>query len=119
MEMTDKVRRMHRRDKRSVRDIARMTGLSRNTVAKWPADSGRATAEAPHRTSQPTKLTPYHEAIKQALAADADRPKRERRTALALHEELKSAGCEGGYSRLTDFIRQWRQGADQGPSRTA
>ena len=37
MEMIGKVRRMHRRDKKSVREIARTTGLSRNTVAKWRA----------------------------------------------------------------------------------
>ena len=35
MDMIGKVRRMHRRDKKSVREIARLTGLSRNTVAKW------------------------------------------------------------------------------------
>jgi len=34
MEMIGKVRRMHVRDGRSVREIARVTGLSRNTVAK-------------------------------------------------------------------------------------
>ena len=35
MDMIGKVRRMHRRDNKSVREIARLTGLSRNTVAKW------------------------------------------------------------------------------------
>jgi transposase len=59
----------------------------------------------------PTKLTPFHEAIERALAADVRRPKRERRTARALLEELKAAGYEGGYSRLNDFIRAWRAGA--------
>lgn len=118
MEMIGKVRRMHRRDKKSVREIAKATGLSRNTVAKW--------LQAPvedrpkyRRTSQPTKLTPFHEAIKQALAVDARRPKRERRTALALHAELKAAGYEGGYSRLNDFIRTWREGVGQTLKTTA
>ena len=31
MEMVGRIRRMHRRDKKSVREIARATGLSRNT----------------------------------------------------------------------------------------
>ncbi len=35
MEMLGKVRRMHVRDKLSVREIAKRTGLSRNTLQKW------------------------------------------------------------------------------------
>ena len=46
--------------------------------------------------------------MKQALQTDAHRRKNERRTARALHKELKAQGYEGGYTRLTDFIRDWR-----------
>ncbi len=35
MEMLGKIRRMHARDKMSVRAIAKRTGLSRNTLQKW------------------------------------------------------------------------------------
>ena len=112
MEMVGKVRRLYCRDKKSAREIARMTGLSRNTVAKW--------LEAPvherpkyRRKPQPTKLAAFHERLIQALSADAQRPKRERRTARALLVELKAAGYDGGYSRLTDFVRAWRGGAGQ------
>ena len=35
MEMLDKIRRMHMRDKMSERLIAKRTGLSRKTVHKW------------------------------------------------------------------------------------
>ena len=35
MDMIGKIRRMYRRDKKTKREIARATGLSRNTVAKW------------------------------------------------------------------------------------
>jgi transposase len=77
-------------------------------VAKWLATS---VGEEPkyRRAAQATKLAPFHEAIVQALKADRRRPKRERRTALALLQELKAAGYGGGYSRLTDFIRAWRE----------
>ncbi len=37
-------------------------------------------------------------------------PKRERRTALKLYAELKALGVNGGYSRVTEFIRCWREG---------
>src|SRR5208282_1415113 len=71
------------------------------------------------RDPRPGKLTAFHEALQQALKADAHRPKRERRTAQALYAEIKAAGYAGGYTRVTDFIRAWRQGAGQAVSRTA
>ena len=55
-----------------------------------------------------TKLTAFAEALTKALETDAHRPKRERRTARALHAQLKAQGYAGGYTRLTDFIREWR-----------
>ena len=35
MDMVGRIRRLHSRGKKSAREIARITGLSRNTVAKW------------------------------------------------------------------------------------
>lgn len=47
MDMTSKIRRLGRRGKKSAREISRMTGLSRNTVAKWlhPGDGVRSRKE--------------------------------------------------------------------------
>ena len=118
MAMIGKVRRMHFRQKKTVREIARATSLSRNTVRKYlrveQVDEPRY-----RRSAMPTKLTPFHEAVQQALKADSRRPKRERRTARMLHEELKAVGYGGGYSRLTDFIRAWRQREGQALGTTA
>ena len=106
------IRRLHRREHKSEREIARITGLSRNTVAKWL--QGEVAAPPKYRRSpRPCKLTPFEEAIKQALTADVRRPKRERRTARALHAEIKAVGYDGGYSRVTDFIRAWLAGEGQ------
>ncbi|MEN9629276.1 MAG: hypothetical protein RJA10_2503 [Pseudomonadota bacterium] len=107
MAMIGKVLRMHRREKKSVREIVKATSLSRNTVRKY-LRSGKAEVPKYRRPAVPTKLTPFVEAVQQALLADARRPKKERRTARALHEQLRAQGYEGGYSRLTDYIRQWR-----------
>jgi transposase len=63
------------------------------------------------RSARPTKLTPFHGALIQALKADASRVRSERRTALMLFKQIQQAGYAGGYSRVTDFIRTWRQGA--------
>ena len=106
---------MHSRGKKSQREIARTTGLSRNTVSKWL--EGPLQAEPKYqRVEQPGKLTAFHESIRQALKVDARRPRHERRTARALHAEIKAAGYAGGYSRVTDFIRAWRLGEGQAVS---
>jgi transposase len=115
MAMIGKIRRMHLRDGKSVRTIARITSLSRNTIRKWlktPVDN----EPRYRRAAQPNKLTPFHEAITRALKADALRPRQERRTALALFDQIKAAGYTGGYSRVTDFIREWRLESGQAAS---
>ena len=118
MAMIGKVRRLHYRQKKSVREIARITSLSRNTVRKWLREP--VTREPKYRRSErPGKLTPFHTMLEQALKADAHRPKRERRTARALFAELKAAGYAGGYTRVTDFVRAWRQCSGQAEARTA
>lgn len=99
MDMIGRIRRLHSRGKKSEREISRMTGLSRNTIAKWlkaPLDG----EPKYRRIEQPGKLTAFHEVLRQALKADAYRAKHERRTARALYSELKSAGYEGGYRAI-------------------
>ena len=89
MDMIGKVKRMHFRDHLSFSDIARRTGLSRNTVKKWV----KAPAEVEPRYRREAgagKLCAFHEGLIQALRGDARRPKHERRTARALHAEIKA-----------------------------
>jgi hypothetical protein len=71
------------------------------------------------RRSLSTRLTPFHEALVQALSVDARRPKKERRTAWMLFQEIKAGGYDGCYSRVTDFIRAWRQGEGKAISTSA
>ena len=65
------------------------------------------------RCAMPKKLAPFIAQPEQALVADAGRVKRDRRTGKQLFTEIKANGYAGGYSGLTDFIREWRtrQGA--------
>ena len=80
MDIIGRIRRLHVRDKLSEREMARMTGLSRNTVSKWLR---APVAEAPkyRREARPNKLSAFEATLKQALTADARRPKHERRDA--------------------------------------
>jgi len=115
MDMIGRIRRLHSRKHKSEREIARITGLSRNTVAKWL--HGQIDGPPKYRRNeQAGKLSAFHDELEQALKADARRPKRERRTAKALYAQIKAAGYAGGYTRVTDFVRAWRQA--QGASAT-
>ncbi|TDN63133.1 hypothetical protein B0G77_6757 [Paraburkholderia sp. BL10I2N1] len=72
MTMIGKVRRMFHRQNKSVREIARLTSLSRNTISKY---LNMDVQEEPkyQRRAQPTRLTPFHEVLVQALNVDARR----------------------------------------------
>jgi transposase len=102
------IRRLHRREHKSEREIARITGLSRNTVSKWL--HGELVEPKYRRAGRPNKLAAFQESLKQALEADARRAKHERRTAKALYAQIKAAGYAGSYTRVTDFVRAWRAG---------
>lgn len=118
MDMIGKVRRMHFRDHFSLSEIARRTGLSRNTVKKWAkAPVGREPKY--RRSEQPGKLSEFHATLRQALTADGHRPRSGRRTARALYAQIKAAGYAGGYTRVTDFIRAWRQSQGQATAKNA
>ena len=115
MEMFGKVRRMYTRDKKSLREIAKGTGLSRNTIRKWVRDAKEGDEPEYRRKTSPGKLTAFHAALELALKADALRTTQYRRTARALFEEVKTQGYMGGYSAVTDFIRDWRGTAGKAP----
>ena len=108
MDMFGKVKRMYVRNKKSLREIAKSTGLSRNTIRKWVLETNQAGEPGYRRKEMPSKLSAFHKALELALKADALRSRQYRRTAKALFVEIKTQGYTGGYSRVTDFIREWR-----------
>ncbi len=59
MEMLGKIRRMYFRDKLSLHQIAKRTGLSRNTIRKW-VRAPEATQPAYQRQAAFNKLSPFH-----------------------------------------------------------
>ena len=111
MEMLGKIRRMHVRDKMSVRAIAKRTGLSRNTLQKWLATPEEVAVPKYIRANKFGKLAAFTDELEQALKADALRAKQDRRTGRALFAQIKASGYAGGYTRVTDFIRAWRTNA--------
>ena len=83
MDMIGKIRRMHRRDKKTTREISRATGRSRNTVATWLDEAQPVEPKYRREAAMATKLSAHEAEFKQALKADSKRPKKERRTAKA------------------------------------
>ena len=68
--MIGMIRRIHSQGKKSQREIARTTGLSRKTVSKWL--EGPLQAEPKYqRVEQPGKLTAFHAILRQAIKVDA------------------------------------------------
>lgn len=72
MDMVGRIR-PHSRSDKSEREFARITGSPRNTVFKRPHEQVDSPPKY-QRGEQPTKLTAFQEAPRQALMADASVP---------------------------------------------
>lgn len=106
MELLNLIRRMSLRLKLPIREIARRTGLSRNTVKKHlKADTVEPTFAVPDR---PSKLDPFAEKLAGWLKSEAGKSRKQRRTLKQLHAELVALGFTGSYSRVAAFARDWR-----------
>jgi len=92
MEMLGRIRRMHMRDKVSLHEIAKRTGLSRNTVRRWLRTPEEVQEPVYKRTPGYSKLSGYVTELEQSLKADAQRPKQNRRTARALFVQIQASG---------------------------
>ena len=79
MDMLGKVRRMKLRDGFSISQIAKRTGLARNTVKGWLCAPGDVIPKYQRRLD-PRKLTAYESSLIMALKADRLRHKDARRT---------------------------------------
>ena len=100
------IRRMHLREKLSIREIARRTGLSRNTVTKHLAAN---TIEPKFATpDRPSKLDPFSEKLAGWLKTEAGKSRKQRRTLKQMHADLVKLGFTGSYGRVAAFARQWR-----------
>ncbi len=103
------IRRLYYRDGLSLSEIERRTGLTRKTVRRWLDAAEGTEPQYRRRPAGDTKIAPYAAQLIKALETDARRPKRDRRTALKLYGELQAAGFTGDYSRVTEFVRRWRE----------
>src|SRR5690554_3384371 len=100
------IRRWALREHVPIREIARRTGRSRNTIRK-ELRSGSVEPKfiVPER---PSKLDPYAAKLAGWLKTEAGKSRKQRRTVKQLHADLVALGFTGSYNRVAAFAREWR-----------
>lgn len=94
------------RDKMPIREIARRTGISRNTIKKYLREG--IVEPAFQTPDRPSKLDPYAKQLTAWLVLDQRKSRKERRTAKLMHADLVKLGYDGSYERVAAFVREWK-----------
>ena len=106
MELLSVIRRWRYRQEFSIREIARRTGLSRNTVRKYlRLDSVEPRFATPDR---PSRLDPFADKLAHMLRQEAVKSRKQKRTVKQLHADLITLGYDGSYNRVAAFAREWK-----------
>ncbi len=100
------IRKWALRDKMPIREIARRTGMSRNTIKKY-LRAGIVDPEF-QTPDRPSKLDPYAEKLTAWLLSEQRKSRKERRTAKQMHADLVQLGFDGSYERVAAFVRDWK-----------
>jgi transposase len=115
VETIRKIRLLIQRDGRSIRQTAEDLGISRNTIRR--VIRSQETVFRYHRRSQPQPVMgAFVGRLEEALAEDGKLPKRQRRTAVVLFEQLQAEGYPGGYDSVRRHVRDWRRRQSQLPA---
>ncbi|EEQ95779.1 Transposase [Brucella intermedia LMG 3301] len=94
------------REKQSIPEISRRTGLSRNTIARYlSAGTIEPTFTVPERSS---KVNPFADKLAAWLKTEAGKSRTQRRTPKQVHGDLVVLGFTGSYGRVAAFARDWR-----------
>lgn len=111
------IRRWALREQLSIREIARRTRLSRNTIRKYL----RAGSVEPRYSRRPTpsKLDPFAAKLSQWLKTESAKSRKNKRTVKQLWRDLQALGYSGSYNRVAAFARQWHEQALVNEQRSA
>ena len=108
VETIGKIRRWHRVEKKSISEIARRLGASRNTIKRYL----RSEVIEPHygtRAKRNPVMDPWTEKLLAVLSADAALPPKQRRTGQRIYEQLQLEGFGGSYITVSRFVRAWKE----------
>lgn len=101
------MRRWYFREGMSQREIARRTGLSRNTVRHY-LNNDITEPVYPKRQAL-SKISEFEELLVSWLRREARRWRKERKTVRNLYEDLVPLGYSASYDRVAAFVRKWRE----------
>jgi transposase len=106
MESSMKIRRQILIEGKSIRSVSRDTGISRNTIKKYLEDA-RSPSYTRLQSSIIHKLQDHKHQLQKWYEQDLQRPKKERRTAVKLYEQLQSLhNYTGSYSPVCRYIQE-------------
>ena len=91
---------------KTIKEIARDLGVSRNTVRKV-LRSGETSFEYERNVQPRPKLGRWTSELDELLESNAAKPAREQLTLIRIFEELRGRGYDGGYDALRRYARRW------------
>jgi transposase len=105
MDQWIELRREIRNQQIPLRQLARETGIHRQTLRKIRDHSQPPGYQRTHPI-QKTKIGPYLDRIKSIIKSDKQMPKKQCHTAKKIFEILQCEGFSGGYTIVKDAVRQ-------------
>jgi transposase len=106
VETVARIRREHFVKGKTIKEIARDLGVSRNTVRKV-LRSGETSFEYERNVQPRPKLGRWTSELDELLESNAAKPAREQLTLIRIFEELRGRGYDGGYDALRRYARRW------------
>jgi transposase len=106
VETVARIRREHFVKGKTIKEIARDLGVSRNTVRKV-LRSGETSFEDERNVQPRPKLGRWTSELDELLESNAAKPAREQLTLIRIFEELRGRGYDGGYDALRRYARRW------------
>ena len=108
VEDRERIRRAYFIEHKSMRQIARELGHSRDTVKK-AIESAEPTTYVLKRPRQAPVLGPYKARIGELLAENDRLPRKQRYTGHKIYKEIRQQGYSGSESRVRSYIAQRRR----------
>lgn len=108
MSQVGEIRRMHRVEGYSIREISKRLHVCRNTVRNVLRTDRGEEAKYERKNAHKPKLGAYEDKLREILQEELNKPPRQRRNAILLYEELQGYGYEGAVDSVRRFANRWR-----------
>ena len=107
METIAQIRLLYHVKKKSISEIAQQFRLSRNTVYKYLHHDGDV-PKYTRRSSAKPQLGPHEAILQKWVETESHLPRKQRRTARRLFEDLRKEGYTGAYDSVQRWVKHWK-----------